>query len=94
MVEALLQAADISCQQPPSDSTNSEGSLTSECAQKPPRTLTALTHQVSGKKLIYIDAKTGAICKPSLEKEPVWYRLCQTEKKFAPFLPIIPEVVD
>ena len=82
----------------PSDCTDSNQQQQAESCAHPydgkPRTLKALAHQVSGKKLIYIDAKTGAVCKPCAENEPVWYRLCRTQPKFHAFRSVIPEVVD
>ena len=52
---------------------------------KKARVLTTLPHQVSGSKLIYVDADTGAVCKVVFENEPVWYRLCRTEPRMEAF---------
>ena len=60
----------------------------------PMRTLCALTEQVSGQKVIYMDGDSGAICKTCHGNELKWYQQCHEGEALAPFLPIIPQVVD
>ena len=56
-------------------------------------TLKALTNQEAGKKIMYVDACDGAICKMNDENELNFYRVCRQCPNRSPLLQIIPEVI-
>ena len=42
-------------------------------------TLKALTNQEAGKKIMYVDASDGAVCKMNDENELNFYRVCRRD---------------
>ena len=55
--------------------------------------LKALTSQVGGQKIIFIN-ETGAVCKLASGNELQWYNRCKNETNLNPFLEVMPDVID